>query len=443
MKDNAIPKMMVVSLIAGVILIALMLVNAVVGDRERYRREAVKSIEESTAGRQSVIGPVLVRPYKQTSMITEDDGKGGKKKVEHVLSLAVTAFPRTLDVKGKMSPEERRHGLYKVTVYTSAMQLKGAFDVPASKPDSSVEWEEPFLALFVADVRGLVSLPEAAINGKATPILQGCDCNLPWSPNLRIPLQGMRDLGGRVEFAVDLNLAGTEQLSLVPAGDLNHVEMASSWPSPLFAGRFLPRARELNKNGFRATWDIPSLATSTQIQMHTAESVIDRIDIRLLTPIDPYKLSDRATKYGILFVTLSFAGFFLFEMLTEVRIHPLQYLFVGFGLAIFFLLLVSFSEHMAFGLAYVISSLACIGLLSFYLCYVLRSISRGLAFGAMLSTFYAAVYGLLINEDNALVLGTLLLFVVLAAVMIVTRKVDWYRREVTSSHLGSAVPGAD
>ena len=124
---------------------------------------------------------------------------------------------------------------------------------------------------------------------------------------------------------------------------------------------------------------------------------------------------------------LTFGGFFLFEMMKQLPIHPIQYLLVGFGLAIFFLLLTSFSEHMAFALAYTLAGAACIGLLTFYLSYVLRSFTRGIGFGTMLTTLYAAVYGLLISEDNALILGSLMLFAVLAAVMVVTRKVDWYR----------------
>jgi inner membrane protein len=167
-----------------------------------------------------------------------------------------------------------------------------------------------------------------------------------------------------------------------------------------------------------------------QMESNTVKP-IDLMNVSLLTPIDPYKLSDRATKYGILFVVLTFGGFFLFEMMKELPIHPVQYLLVGFGLAIFFLLLVSFSEHISFTLSYLIASVACIGLLTFYLSYVLRSVTRGVGFGAMLTVLYAAVYGLLISEDNALILGSLMLFTVLAAVMVVTRKVDWYKGVVT------------
>ncbi len=148
-------------------------------------------------------------------------------------------------------------------------------------------------------------------------------------------------------------------------------------------------------------------------------------------PDRPYKLSDRATKYGILFILLTFGGFFLFEILKHLPIHPIQYLLVGFGLAIFFLLLISFSEHLPFALAYLLSSAACIGLLTFYLAYVLRSLTRGLTFGTMLTTLYAAVYGLLISEDNALILGSLLLFTVLATIMVITRRIDWYKTTPT------------
>jgi inner membrane protein len=210
---------------------------------------------------------------------------------------------------------------------------------------------------------------------------------------------------------------------------------------PTVCGQFLPRMRTVNGNGFSATWDVSSLAAGTQVQMESKPAkTIDLMSVSLLTPIDPYKLSDRATKYGILFVVLTFGGFFLFEMMKELPIHPVQYLLVGFGLSIFFLLLVSFSEHMTFAVAYLIASAACIGLLTVYLSYVLRNVIRGIGFGSMLTALYAAVYGLLISEDNALILGSLMLFAVLAAVMVVTRKIDWYKVSIEAMKINPAPP---
>jgi len=430
-------KLVVIGVITGVILIALAMVNSTITDRQAYREDAVKSIEASYAGPQTVIGPVLVRPYTETTVTMEDDQKGAKKAVQHVTRMFATSFPHLLDVSGQLTPTERRHGLYKVPVYEFSGHLKGSVDVTQPQTTGKVEWGEPYLAMSVTDVRGIVGTPKALVNGTPQTMLQGADSTtMGWQPNLRVPLRGVRDLNGHLEFAIDMNLAGTEQLSVAPAGDSNHVELNSTWPSPLFAGQFLPRTRDVGANGFTAAWDVSSLATGTQMQMQSRPAKqIDLMNVSLLTPIDPYKLSDRATKYGILFVLLTFGGFFLFEMIKQLPIHPVQYLLVGFALAIFFLLLISFSEHIAFAIAYLISSAACIGLLTFYLCYVLRSVARGLGFGCMLTSLYGAVYGLLISEDNALILGSVLLFGVLATVMVVTRKVDWYR-----TGAGSSVP---
>ncbi len=422
-------KLLAIAGITCVILIALFLVSSTITDRQRYRDDALTSIEASYAGPQILIGPVLVQPYTQTTTVLEEGAKGVKKQVEHKENHTLSTFPQTLDVRGTLAPSERRHGLYTVTVYELAAHLRGSVATPQPHLEGKVLWGEPYLALSVADVRGIVGTPVITINGTPKTMLQGGEDNLGWQPNLRVPLKGQAALSGKVDFALDLNLAGTEQLSIAPLADSNHVELVSTWHSPLFAGQFLPRTRTVGPQGFTAAWDVSSLATGTQVQMSAnPPRQIDLLNVSLLTPIDPYKLSDRATKYGILFVLLTFGGFFLFEMLKHLQIHPFQYLLVGFGLAIFFLLLISFSEHVPFATAYLLASLGCIGLLTFYMSYVLRSALRGLGFGAMLAALYGAVYGLLISEDNALLLGSLLLFAVLVAVMVVTRKVDWYKR---------------
>ena len=421
-------KLLIIAAVTGVISIALAMVNGVVGDRQKYRDDAVTSIESSYAGPQMLVGPVLVRPYTERTVTLEDDDKGAKKRVEHVAKLTATSFPHVFDVRGTLTPSERRHGLYSVTVYEFAGHWKGSIEIVPPQTTGQVEWGEPYLAMSVADVRGIVGTPAVVVNGTPEMMLQGAEASTGWQPNLRVPLRGSKELQGRLDFTMDMDIAGTEQLSVAPVGDSNHVELHSTWPSPLFAGQFLPRTRDVSANGFSAAWDVSSLATGTQVQMESNPvKPIDLMSVNLLTPIDPYKLSDRATKYGILFVVLTFGGFFLFEKMKDLPIHPVQYLLVGFGLAIFFLLLVSFSEHIPFAPSYVIASAACIGLLTFYLSYVLRSVIRGLGFGAMLTVFYAAVYGLLITEDNALILGSLMLFAVLAIVMAVTRKVDWYK----------------
>jgi inner membrane protein len=423
-----------------VILIALFMVSSVVDDREKYRSAAVQSIEASYAGPQVFIGPVLVRPYTQTAETTEVSENGAKKTIAHKQELTARTFPQVLDVRGTMLPSKRRHGLYTVQVYEFQGELKGSLDVVDPLTQGIVVWGEPYLELSVADVRGIVGTPRVLVNGVAETMLQGAPETTGWQPNLHVPLRGMSVQKGHMNFVLELNLAGTETLGIAPVGDSNHLEIQSSWKSPLFDGQFLPRTREVGSGGFQAVWDVSSLASGTQVQLETNPvKTIDLIDVGLTTLVDPYTLSNRAVKYGILYVVLTFGGFLMFELIQQLPIHPVQYLLVGLGLTIFFLLLVSFSEHIAFGIAYLIASVACIGLLTFYLSYVLRSVERGLGFGAILTTLYAAIYGLLISEDNALVLGSSMLFCLLAVVMYVTRKVDWYRGtgELIATKVGS------
>jgi len=434
-------KMFSIGVLTFVILIALYLVSSVIGSRQAYRDQAVQSISSSYASAQTIVGPIFVQPYTETR---EDVtvGSDGKRKVTSSTSQgSYLAFPDTLNVQGTMTPSERYHGLYRVSVYELQAKLTGVIRVSGLSNAANMTYGQPYLAMSVSDVRGLVGRPVVRVNNAPLEIRQGGtisglamsqygskDGSDGWQPNLQMALpEAERGVNGTYNFSLDMDLAGTQHLAIAPVGATNHIEMVSSWPSPLFGGQFLPRAREVNDHGFHAVWDVSSLASGTQQQIAGRAGNIDAVNVDLITSIDPYKLSDRAVKYGILFVLLTFGGFFVFEIMKQLPIHPVQYLLVGFGLAIFFLLLISLSEHIEFGVAYLCASLACIGLLTFYLSYVLRSVIRGVGFGAMLTLLYAAIYGLLISEDNALVLGSLMLFAILAAVMFITRNVDWYK----------------
>jgi inner membrane protein len=247
----------------------------------------------------------------------------------------------------------------------------------------------------------------------------------------------------RLDTTLEFALGGTESLAIAPVADRARVEIDSPWPQPRFEGGFLPRERTVTADGFQAEWEVSSLASSAQTQFEStmeAEDAadasgtggpprqpgLDALGISLVDPVNPYVLADRASKYGALFVLLTFGGFFLFETLRRLPIHPIQYLLVGLALALFFLLLLALSEHIAFGASYLAASAACIGLLAYYLAHVLRSARRGAGVAAGLALLYGALYGLLVSEDNALVLGAGLLFTVLAATMVATRRVDWY-----------------
>jgi inner membrane protein len=287
----------------------------------------------------------------------------------------------------------------------------------------------PYLSYSIADVRGLIGTPALAVDAKAVPIRQGVGGHR-GGRGLHAFLPGqVPDNGGKLRFDARFasNLGGTESLQVVPIGDSNRITLSSSWPHPQFSGRFLPRERRIDAGGFRASWDVSSLASAAQAQYaQEGAAEIEALQIGLVEPVNVYTQADRASKYGILFVLLTFVGFALFELVRQLRIHPLQYLLVGLALAIFFLLLLSLSEHMEFWIAYVAAAVACIGLLGTYLSAVLHSGARGWGFAGGLTLLYGALYGLLVSEDNALVLGSLMLFAILAAIMLATRRIDWY-----------------
>jgi inner membrane protein len=296
-----------------------------------------------------------------------------------------------------------------------------------------VDADAASLVFGVSDSRGLRRPPSVTLNGVQAAVEPGT--HLSWLEQGFTahagPVLGTRVL--RVPFEIEIELVGTDRLSFVPLGASTHAEMESEWPHPSFTGGFLPDERHVDAKGFRATWQLSRYATGVDGLLERvrqgAKPALETVDfgVRFVTPVDVYQQSERAVKYGMLFVMLTFMAFFLFEVLRRMAVHPIQYGLAGAALALFFLLLVSLSEHLPFALAYLVASGACVGLLAFYVGHVLRSAVRGLGFGGLLAGLYALLYVLLLSEDYALLLGSLLLFVVLGAVMIMTRRVDWYR----------------
>lgn len=441
---------MVVVLVLA-ILIPLAMIRGTIAERQQYRQQAVDEVTRSYAGEQGLAGPVLVVPYREQVEVEERDATGVLRRQVREVDRQWLFFPKTMHVHGRVLPSIRKRGLHQVRVYEWQGSIDAAFDVrlPDADPARPRTLGAPWLDIGIADVRGLVGAPTLRVAGAATPILQGQKGR--GGGGVHAVLPAALVAGERIAFPVQFGFAlrGTEALAIVPLADTNRIVLDSPWPHPQFNGDFLPRTHRIDGKGFHAEWDVSSLASNAQAQYREggaamgkatpapghdgvaaaveASASIDRVGLSLVEPVNLYSKVDRASKYGLLFVLLTFVGFFLFETIKQLPIHPIQYALVGLALAIFFLLLLSLSEHIAFGLAYSAAALACIGLIGYYVGHVLRSRTRGMGFAAMLGLLYAALYGLLMSEDNALVLGAGLLFVVLAAIMVATRKVDWYQ----------------
>jgi inner membrane protein len=453
-----------------VIVAAVQSIRGVLQDRLRYRAEALRSVGESLAGPQRLGGVVLVLPYVER-VVEEKVGLDGTRRAEErVIRHAAIVLPERLDVEGTLAADQRRRGLFAVNGYVWTGTLRGTLrlpdvdGLPRTRPGAPLQLGVPRAVVTVGDVRGLRTIAIAV-------------AGIPLTVDPGTPLAGEREgvsaevhaaiaPGATVPFEASLELAGADRFEVLPLGRETEAHVTSRWPHPSFTGRFLPVERRVSAQGFDARWRTTAFATTAREAWllganPPADAVanadrgdalavvaiaasphagprLDTFQVSLIDPVDIYALTDRATKYALLFVVLTLGMFALYEALRRMNVHPLQYLFVGAALAAFFLLLLALAEHVGFAWAYVAASGACVTLLAVYVGGVLRSRRRGVAFGGGVAALYAALYGIVQSEQNALLLGTLLVFGVLAGAMLLTRHVDWYRRLRAAPPVGGA-----
>jgi len=429
-------KVLILSGVTFLLLLVLLRIGWVVDERQAYQREAVESVGQSQAGAQTLLGPLLLRSCTELWTVTSGEGKDRKVETQSTDSLLV-ATPAQLEASGALNQEARYRGLFKVNGYGGKVTLKASWtDLTALQPrptheGSRMQCEAPRLMLADSDVRGLRGA-HLTVGTASVPVRPGT--THPDYPNgLHAELTST---DGPLQVQLDLDLAGTQTFALVPAAASTQVHLHSDWPHPSFAGRFLPTSRVVNENGFDAQWQVSELGSSAARDVRESKSVagvggkgpmpVDTLEFALIDPINPYVMSDRAIKYGLLFITLTFVCVGLIELLGGARVHPVQYLLVGLAQALFFLLLLSVSEHLDFGIAYGVAAAAVVGLLTHYGSAVLGGLRRGLMFGAGIALLYGVLYLLLTLEQAALLVGSALLFLLLTAVMMATRRLNWY-----------------
>ncbi|QHE87084.1 cell envelope integrity protein CreD [Hydrogenophaga sp. BPS33] len=431
-KYPLLSKVMVIGLLMLLLSIPLLMVRGAIEERSMNREAATQDVARAHAGEQTLTGPVLYVPYTETFLrkVVLDGGQTREELVTQ--SHVAIRFPSVMETRSRLQTETRWRGVFPVKVFTSVNESTGQFvwsDVEPKEKNSQITLGQPSLLLGVSDLRGLLNAPQLKVEGRAIAVA-------PARAAQRLPLPLVAPLnlaqlraGAVLPFSLQLELAGTGRIGWVPLADENRVHLQSSWPHPSFGGDFLPRTRSVSAQGFEASWSVPSLSTQAQRQFaQTGErpETPESFSVSLDDPVDVYRLTDRATKYGAMFILLTFAAFFVLEMVKRWRIHPMQYLMIGAALVLFFLLLLSIAEHLGFLPAYLSASAACIGLLAHYLRHVLGGWKPGLLMSGLLVALYGVLYGILMSEDNALMMGSLLLFGVLASIMVATRKVDWY-----------------
>jgi inner membrane protein len=436
---------------SGVVILILLLlaplgmIHSVLRERLQRRNDAVAGITSVGGREQSIIGPVLIVPYRYSfKSWKEQPGVDGRIEQVEVMKTAVANayfLPASLNITGDLKPKQLRRGIYRAVVYTGKLELSGQFAQPnfgnLGIEEQNVLWDDAMVTFAIPDLRGVKDTLQMQWGDDRIPLEPGCKLK-GFSSGVYTHVTGLRENRGDIPLRLELTLNGSQGIRFTPVAAQNLVKLSSTWPDPSFQGAFLPSERQVSTTGFEATWQLSQygrdyaqcwtdLNEANGLTLASADSSLFGVD--LLSGIDSYRSVERAIKYGALFFVLVFAAFFLFEILSALRIHPFQYSLVGAALCLFYLGLLSLSEFIAFRAAYFAAAAATMLLIWYYCVAVLQSGRRTFIVVGMLAAIYGFLYVALQLQDYSLLLGTAGLFVMLAVVFYVTRNIDWYARD--------------
>lgn len=430
----------------GVILIGLLvpvfMLKGLVYERQARGREVAEDIARASSRAQHLIGPLLLIESEDTLLRTRRLHQGGQgegvRREEVKRKTHRLVAPETLAIDSRLSARERRRGLFGALVYTDQVDLTARFVLPQAPPIEGERighrWVSASLVLGLGDARGIQRI-RVRVNGAEQRVEPGALLAFV-KEGVHVPLDAAGlTAGASLDLALDAQIIGTQSLQWTPLAGEVQVSVAADWPHPSFQGQRLPDDSQVSETGFTAGWSLSRLSnTSLQAlsRCGTEQSFCEGLEgaafgVRLMDPVDRYVKTDRAMKYALLLLVLVFGAVFFTEALRAVAVHPLQYGLTGAALAIFFLLLLALSEHIGFGWAYLLAAAVCSALIGAYMVPVLGCARRGWLFGALVAGLYGLLYGLLQSEDYALLMGSLVLFALLAGVMLATRRLDWSR----------------
>jgi inner membrane protein len=427
--QSLMAKVLGIGLLTVLMQLPLMQVRGLVAERQQLRETAITQIAQGWGGRQVLGGPVLAVPTRQQLAAAFNQPPQVRLGTETVLADSLR-----MDVA--MAVQTRRYGIYGAPVFAATVHLSGRFlpqDLAQFRQASSATWldDKAELRLLLGDPGGLQEVSSLIINGRPARFESSAE-QLAYCHTLVVPID-LRALGDQpIVFDMTLKVAGTELLRLLPLARSTDVTMRAPWSDPSFVGAILPLERQVTARDFSAHWHMLDLNRSYgQHWQGDGAGVDDALQasafgVQLYQPVDVYQRNERAGKYGLLFIAMTFVAFFLFEVLKRLRVHPVQYLMIGMALATFYVVLLALSEQLVFGVAYAIAAAAVVLIVGGYATAVLRARRAGLLLGGVLALVYAMLYGLVAAEQYALLIGGLVLLVTVALMMYLTRRIDWY-----------------
>jgi inner membrane protein len=446
LKSSVMIKLIVVGFLILILMIPNNMLQSLIYERQQTRDDAVKEITSKWGSEQLVGSPVLTVPYKQV----EKDENGKPISAIHYAHF----LPENLKINGKVSPEKRYRGIYVAMLYNARLTVEGNFSYPnvalLNIPKENFMFENAFISMGITDMKGINDAINLKVNGQTLSMNPGIESNDIYASGVSTPVV----LDGKgMSFSCDLNLNGSGELRFVPFGKETNVQLSANWGTPSFTGSFSPDDKKITDSNFSAHWKVlqlnrnypqqgvgrfigkPSNTPDDQnppaVRVYSpTNQTIDADDqssfgVKLMLPVDEYQKTMRSAKYDNMFILLTFVAFFFVEILNKRRLHPIQYLLVGFAVCLFYVLLLSISEHLSFNWAYLIGCGTIMGLVIFYTKSVFNNTRLTLIFNGVLAILYGFFYSLLQLESYALLIGSIGLVLILGTVMYLTRNIDW------------------
>lgn len=420
-------KMILMCVLVVLFLIPLGIIKNVIRERRSYQREAISSITRPLGGQTELQGICIAVPYKEYTEIYEANGTKRRESKTRYLIFAPSSYALSISVQ----PYYLTRGIFKVPVFNGTANLQAQFSAPDYSyfdiSPNDILTDEALLIVGFSNTKNLTSQPKVNLNGTnlaLSPITYNAVS--PFQTSVFYTLSGIAwdeaaHLSGKIDFQ------GGEGIHITPIASDNAITMTSDWPSPSFSGGWLPSERNLSESGFTAHWNIAGLST---VYPHSWRSETnfeaESFSVSFMIPVDAYKKTERSVKYALLFLLIPFIALLISEVFSKAKIHPIQYCLIGLSDVIFYLLLLSVSEHIPFNITYLLCAVSVCALTLFYAAAIFKSIAWGALLSVIQLISYIFLYGTLQAEDYALLIGSIGLFAVLALLMFITRKIDWY-----------------
>lgn len=434
-KTSSTARMMMIGFLSIVLLIPLLFIEDLIRERSFRQESVVNEISKQWGNEVVIYGPILKIPYKVTTekQITNQKTKQvTTEKIEHIKYGYF--FPDKLDIKSSVNPEQKKRGIYTTAVFNSTILMNGQFDsINFNKKEineADILWDKSQVLLKTTNVKGVSSLVSIHIDTKSFDLSStGEDSYNYYSLESDfIPITKIKNSEKPITFSLNYNVRGSKEIKFIPIGKETTAQITSNWNTANFIGEFLPYNPDKIKNdGFDAKWKVLDINRPFSQEHFSGLPNFNEFDfgVNFKIPVDEYQKSERSAKYGFLVISLTFLVFFLIQTISKINMHPFQYLMIGLALIMFYTLLISISEHSNFLKAYGIASVSVIALITLYAKNILKSTKFMLLVGASLSVLYAFIFIIIQLENYALLVGSIGLFVILALVMYVSRKIDW------------------